>query len=142
MSYLNQLLLNFDLKQNYKDEDFYVSESNFYAFNLINKWPKWEKNFLNLCGEKFSGKTHLTNIFLKKFKGIKFQAHEFQDIDLKEIKIHENIVLDNLDQDVNERLIYSLFNIIDQDNKFLIVTSLTPVNEINFRLDGNRNFNS
>ena len=28
-----------------------------------------------------------------------------------------------------------MFNIIDQDNKFLIVTSLTPVNEINFRLD-------
>ena len=44
-------------------------------------------------------------------------------------------MLDNLDQDVNERLIYSLFNIIDQDNKFLIVNSLTPVNEINFRLD-------
>ena len=135
MNNLNQLLLKFDLKQNYKDEDFYVSKSNFYAFNLMNKWPKWEKNFLNICGEKFSGKTHLTNIFLRKFKGIKIEAKNFKDEDLKELKIHENIVLDNLEQNVDERLIYSLFNIIDQDNKFLIINSLIPINEINFKLE-------
>jgi len=135
MSNLNQLLLKFDLKQNYKDEDFYVSKSNFYAFNLLNRWPKWEKNFLNICGEKFSGKTHLTNIFLKKFKGIKIEAKNFKDENLKELKIHENIILDNLENNVDERLIYSLFNIIDQDNKFLIINSLIPISEINFQLE-------
>ena len=45
MSDLNQLLLNFEYKQNFKDEDFYVSKSNYFAFNLINSWPKWEKIF-------------------------------------------------------------------------------------------------
>jgi len=135
MTNLNQLLLKFDLKQNYKDEDFYVSESNFYAFNLLNKWPKWEKNILNICGEKFSGKTHLTNIFLKKFKGIKIEAKKFKNENLKELKVHENIVLDNLEHNVDERLIYSLFNIIDQDNKFLIINSLIPISEINFKLE-------
>ena len=135
MTKLNQLLLKFDLKQNYKDEDFYVSKSNFYAFNLLNRWPKWEKNFLNICGEKFSGKTHLTNIFLKKFKGIKIEAKNFKNENLKELKIHENIVLDNLEHNVDERLIYSLFNIIDQDNKFLIINSLIPISEINFKLE-------
>ena len=134
MSNLNQLLLKFDLKQNYKDEDFYVSKSNFYAFNLLNRWPKWEKNFLNICGEKFSGKTHLTNIFLKKFKGIKIEARNFKNENLKELKIHENIVLNNLEHNVDERLLYSLFNIIDQDNKFLIINSLIPISEINFQL--------
>ena len=58
MSDLNQLLLNFEHKQNFKDEDFYVSSSNYYTFKLITSWPKWEKNFLNICGEKYSGKTH------------------------------------------------------------------------------------
>ena len=71
MKSLNQLLLDFDYKQNFKDDDFYVSKSNYYTFELINKWPKWEKNFLNISGEKYSGKSHLVNIFLKKFKGIK-----------------------------------------------------------------------
>ena len=135
MKDLNQLLLNFEYKQNFKDEDFYVSNSNYYAFNLINSWPKWEKNFLNICGEKYSGKTHLSDIFLKKFKGIKIDANSFENKNLKEIKIYENVILDNLGQNVDERLIYSLFNIIDQDNKYLIINSLIPVSKISFKLE-------
>ena len=135
MKDLNQLLLNFEYKQNFKDEDFYVSNSNYYAFNLINSWPKWEKNFLNICGEKYSGKTHLSNIFLKKFKGIKIDANSFENKNLKEIKIYENVILDNFGQNVDERLIYSLFNIIDQDNKYLIINSLIPVSKISFKLE-------
>ena len=132
---LNQLLLNFEYKQNFKDEDFYVSSSNYYAFNLISTWPKWEKNFLNICGEKYSGKTHLTNIFIKKFKGIKIEANLFENKNLNEIKIYENIILENFDQNIDENLIYSLFNVIDQDNKYLIINSLNPINEMNFKLN-------
>ena len=132
---LNQLLLNFEYKQNFKDEDFYVSSSNYYAFNLISTWPKWEKNFLNICGGKYSGKTHLTNIFIKKFKGIKIEANLFENKNLNEIKIYENIILDNFDKNIDENLIYSLFNVIDQDNKYLIINSLNPINEMNFKLN-------
>ena len=63
MKSLNQLLLDFDYEQNFKDDDFYVGKSNFHSFELINNWPKWEKNFLNIIGEKFSGKTHLLIFF-------------------------------------------------------------------------------
>ena len=45
---LNQLIINFDYEQNFKDDDFYVSKCNEHAFTLLNKWPKWEKNFLNI----------------------------------------------------------------------------------------------
>ena len=134
MKSLNQLLLDFDYDQNFKDDDFYVGKSNFYAFEVINKWPKWEKNFLNINGEKFSGKTHLVNIFIKKFKGIKFDANSLTDKDLKLIKVHENIILENFDEKVDQKLIYSLLNIIDLDNKFIIVTSEKPVVDINFTL--------
>ena len=135
MKNLNQLLLEFDYKQNFKDDDFYVGKSNFYTFELINKWPKWEKNFLNISGEKYSGKSHLVNIFLKKFKGIKINSDLLNDENLREIKPHQNIILEDLDLNINEKLIYSLFNIIDQDNKFLITTSIQPISEINFLLE-------
>ena len=118
MKSLNQLLLDFDYEQNFKDDDFYVGKSNFYAFEIINKWPKWEKNFLNINGENFSGKTHLVNIFLKKFNGIRIDINSLNDENLKSIKPYQNIVLEDLNLDIDERLIYSLFNIIDQDNKF------------------------
>ena len=135
MKNLNQLLLDFDYEQNFKDDDFYVGKSNFYPFELINNWPKWEKNFLNISGEKFSGKTHLTSIFLKKFNGIRIESSLLTDENLKIIKPYQNVILEDLDLHVNEKLMYSLFNIIDQDNKFLIITSLKPLAEINFRLE-------
>ena len=68
-------------------------------------------------------------------KGIKIEASCFENKNLNEIKIYENIILDNFDQNIDEYLIYSLFNIIDQDNKYLIINSLTPVNEMSFKLD-------
>ncbi|MDA9604195.1 DnaA/Hda family protein [Candidatus Pelagibacter sp.] len=135
MKSLNQLLLDFHYKQNFNDDDFYVGKSNYYAFELINKWPRWEKNFLNISGEKYSGKTHLINIFLKKFNGIKLDLNKLNDESLKSIKPHQNIILENLDLNVNETLIYTLLNIIDQDNKFLIITSTKAISDLNFQLD-------
>ena len=135
MKSLNQLLLDFDYDQNFKDDDFYVGKSNYYTFELINKWPKWEKNFLNISGEKFSGKTHLINIFLKKFNGIKIESNLLNDESLKTVKLFQNIILEDLNLDIDEKLIYTLFNIIDQDNKFLIITSTKPIVEIEFKLE-------
>tara|TARA_A100001011_G_scaffold398447_1_gene502918 strand:- start:1725 stop:2387 length:663 start_codon:yes stop_codon:yes gene_type:complete len=134
MTNLNQLIIKFDYKQNFKDDDFYVSESNKHIFTLLNQWPKWEKNFLNINGEKFSGKTHLINIFIKKFKGIKFDAKSITNEDFKKIKLYENIILEDLDNEVDEKIIYSLLNIVDQDNKFIIVSSEKPIVDINFAL--------
>ena len=131
---LNQEIIKFDYKKNFKDDDFYVSKSNKHIFELLNKWPKWEKNFLNINGENFSGKTHLINIFLKKFNGIKLDSNSLNNNDLKDIKIHQNIVLENLNEKVDENLFFTLCNIIEQDNKYLIVTSNQPIVDINFDL--------
>ena len=134
MRNLNQLILKFDHEQNFKDDDFYVSSSNNHIYSLLNQWPRWEKNFINISGEKFSGKSHLTNIFIKKFEGIKLNANSLSSDDLKIIKIHENIILEDLDSNVDEKLIYSLLNIIDLDNKYIIITSQIPIVNINFNL--------
>ena len=134
MNDLNQLILNFDYDQNFKDQDFYVSKSNEFAFKLLNSWPKWEKNFVNLIGEKFSGKTHLINIFLEKFKGIKIEANEINNEFLKKIKVFENIIIENFNDKIDENLLFTLINIVDQDNKYLILTSKTPLVDYSFNL--------
>ena len=48
--------------------------------------------------------------------------------------MYRNIVLENLNADVNEKLIYTLLNIIDQENKYLIITSIKPIVDIKFSL--------
>ena len=131
----DQQIIKFDHEKNMTNEDFYLSKSNKHIFELLNNWPKWEKNFLNINGEKFSGKSHLVNIFIKKFRGIRFDAHQLDDSKLKEIKIHQNIVLENLDNTIDEKLFYTLFNMIDLDNKYLIVTSYKSIVDIEFKLN-------
>jgi len=132
---LNQLLLNFKHKQNFNYSDFYVSKSNYFAFQILEKWPKWEKNILNIYGEKYSGKSHLANIFLDKNGGIKVKEKEISDEIFKKFKLHENIIIDNYDNNVDEKLMYSIFNLVDQDNKYLIINSINPINEIDFKLN-------
>ena len=122
MTNLNQQILKFDYDQNFKDQDFYVSNSNEHSFSLLNSWPKWDKNFINLIGEKFSGKSHLINIFLEKHRGIKINAEDINNDFLQQIKIYEN-------------LLFTLINIIDQDNKYLIVTSKIPIVDFKFKLN-------
>jgi chromosomal replication initiation ATPase DnaA len=131
---LNQQILSFDYEQNFKDQDFYVSRSNEYSFKLLNSWPKWEKNFVNLIGENFSGKSHLINIFLQNFKGIKITASKITNDFLKEIKIYENIIIEDLLESIDENLLFTLINTIEQDNKYLIVTSTKPIVEFEFKL--------
>ena len=134
MKDLNQEIIKFDYGQNFTDYDFYVSKSNKHIFDLLIKWPKWEKNFLNISGEKFSGKSHLINIFLKKFNGIKLESKLLNNDHLGEIKVHQNIVLENLTKEIKEDLFFTLCNIIEQDNKYLIVTSNQPIVDVDFNL--------
>ena len=135
MKNLNQQILKFDYEQNFKDQDFYVSISNQHSFDLLNNWPKWEKKFVNLIGEKFSGKSHLISIFLEKYKGIKIDAEELTNDFLQSIKIYENIIVEDLTEKINENLLFTLINIIDQDNKFLLVTSTKPIVDFKFKLN-------
>ena len=134
MKIRNQQLLNFNFNKSYKRDDYFVSTSNFFAFTMIDSWPKWEKNIVNICGEKYSGKTHLVEIFLKKNKGkiIDVKEKNFEDFD--KLRVFENIVLENLNDYIDEKLLFSLINFVDQNNKYLIIISEKPINEFNFSL--------
>ncbi len=135
MSDTKQTIIKFDYEKNFQSEDFYVSKSNKHVFDFLNLWPKWEKNFVNIIGDKFSGKSHLIDIFLKKNKGIKLNADSLKNDDLKKLVTHENIVIENLTLKINEKLLYSLFNLVEHDNKYLVVTSTYPIVDLNFNLN-------
>tara|TARA_B100000003_G_C10899974_1_gene358840 strand:- start:409 stop:1071 length:663 start_codon:yes stop_codon:yes gene_type:complete len=131
---LNQSIIQFDYEQKFTEDDFYISKSNEHIFLFLNRWPKWNNKFLNIVGEKFSGKTHLINIFIKKYKAFKINSRYLRNEDFLKIKTFENIVLEDLDKNVNEELLYSLLNNIDQDNKYIIITSDIPITNIEFSL--------
>ena len=134
MKELDQLLLNFNFSKNYKKDDFFVSKSNFFAFNLLDSWPKWEKNIVNICGENYSGKTHLSEIFMNKNKGKILDSKNFTFNESHDLRVYQNIILDDFTELIDEKSIFSLINFVDQNNKYLVINSLKPISEMNFKL--------
>ena len=132
---MDQKIIKFPHEKNLKDSDFFVSKSNKHVHDFLLSWPNWEKNLVNICGENFSGKSHLINIFIKKFKGVIFNADTFDNDNLSSLDIHQNIVLENLNNEINEKLIYTLINIVEQNDKYLIITSYRSITEFNFNLN-------
>ena len=135
MSELNQLLLDFDHKIEFNEHDYYVSKSNYFAFNLIQNWTKWEKKILNIYGDTFSGKTHLAKIFQNKSKALYLTNNDVNEEIFKKIKLSECIVIDDFEKIKNENLLYSLFNLIYQDNKYLLILSNRAISNIDYSLD-------
>ena len=134
MSNQEQQLINFQFDKSYKTEDFFVSKCNFFAYSLLNSWPKWEKNILNIHGEKYCGKSHLSEVFIKKNKGIILDAKKFEFNNETNLRYFQNIILENLNDDVDESIIFSLINFVDQNAKYLIINSSTPFSKMKFKL--------
>ena len=132
---LRQQLFDFEYNKSFNKNDFFVSESNFYAYNLLLSWPKWEKKILNIYGERNSGKTHLIKIFLQKNNGIILDPLKLKDYELEELRFNENIILENIEKNLDENLLYSLIDIIEKYNKFLILTSNKPLIDLNIKLN-------
>ncbi len=132
---MDQKIIKFTHEKNLKDSDFFVSKSNKHVHDFLISWPNWEKNLVNIYGENFSGKSHLINVFIKKFNGVIFNADTFDNDNLTSLDIHQNIILENLNNKINEKLIYTLINTVEQNNKYLIITSYRPVSEFNFSLN-------
>ena len=129
----NQLLFNFKFNKSYLDQDYYVSSSNQEAYDLINCWPKWIKKTINLYGEKFSGKSHLASIFEKKSKSLKVFSNDFSEETIKNFKIKESLIIEDLEENFSENLLYTILNIVEQENKYLLITSSKPLNQYNFK---------
>ena len=134
MNELDQKLLDFEIYESFDESDYYVSKCNYFARNLIAIWPNWEKKIVNLAGEKYSGKTHLSKIFKSNSDALYLYSDKIDNDSLKEIKLFNNIIIENLDESFDEKLLYSIFNLIEQDNKYLLITSEKPIDTMEFLL--------
>ena len=99
---LRQELFNFNFNKSLQQNDFFVSESNFYAYNLLLSWPKWEKKIVNIFGERYSGKTHLIEIFLEKNKGKVVNLSDLKNYDLEKLRFNENLIIENISDGFDE----------------------------------------
>ena len=130
----DQLILKFPEHRAYKMEDFYVSPSNQEAYNLINSWPNWLKRIVNIFGPSGSGKSHLASILKTKTKCLEILPNELNENIISEFKTKEVLIIENFNEKISEELLFSLWNIALQDNKYFLINSIKPIGSYKFKL--------
>ena len=130
----DQLILKFPTQQAYKKEDFYVSSSNQEAYDFINSWPKWIKRIINIFGPTGSGKSHLAFMLKSKTSCLWVDSKELNEKTFLKFKTKEALIIENLNEKISEKLLFTLWNIALQDNKYFLITSKKPINSYKFKL--------
>ncbi|WP_374974394.1 hypothetical protein, partial [Acinetobacter venetianus] len=101
---------------------------------FINSWPKWIKRIVNIFGPSGSGKSHLASILKTKTKCLEILAKELNENVIFEFKTKEALIIEDLNEKVSENLLFSLWNVALQDNKYLLITSTNPISAYKFKL--------
>jgi len=69
-----------------------------------------------------------------KINCIKITANKINTKTLDQYKIKECLIVDNFKNDIDEKLLYSIINMALQDNKYLIISSLTALKNFKIKL--------
>ena len=125
---MDQLTLKFPFSKKYYEQDYFVSSNNFSAFKLIDSWPNWPGKWLNIFGEKGSGKTHLSKILEKKIKKTKLiEASNIDNKIIEEISGIECLIIDSFENNIDENLFYSILNQSKQIDNYLLINSTSSI---------------
>ena len=130
----DQLIFKFPSNKAYIKDDFYVSSSNKEAYDFVVGWPRWMRRIVNIYGPSGSGKTHLASILKNKTSALGIESDSLNDKIFFKFKTKEALIIENLKEKVSENLLFSLWNVALQDNKYLLITSNKPINEYKFKL--------
>ena len=132
---MDQLTFKFPFSKKYYEQDFFVSSNNFSAYKLVECWPNWPGKWLNIFGSKGSGKTHLAKILEKKIDRIKLiEAKNIKNEIIEELNNLDCLIIDGYNNNINEKLLYSILNQSKQQDNFVVINSILPIKDINFEL--------
>ena len=133
---MTQLIFKFPFSKRYYEQDFFVSSNNFSAYKLVEIWPTWPGKWLNIFGASGSGKTHLAKILEKKIKKIKLiEANEINDQIIEDLNNLDCLIIDSFKNNIDEKLLYSIFNQSKQLENYVLINSITSIRNIDFKLE-------
>ncbi len=132
---MNQLVFKFPFKTKYYEQDFYVSSNNFSAYKLIESWPNWPGKWVNIFGDRGSGKTHLSKILEKKINKINIlDANNINNEIVDQLNSLDCLIIENFKNNIEEKLFYSILNHSKQLENYIVINSLKSIKNKNFSL--------
>ena len=132
---MSQLVFKFPFSKKYYEQDFFVSSNNFSAYKLIESWPNWPGNWLNIFGSSGSGKTHLSKILEKRIDKIKIiEAKDLNNKIIQDLINLDCLIIENFNNNIDEKLFYSILNQTKQLGNYVLINSTQPIKHLKFNL--------
>ena len=132
---MDQLTFKFPFSKKYYEQDYYVSSNNYSAFKLIDGWPDWPGKWLNIFGERGSGKTYLSKILKNKIKKSKLiSANKINNNIIKDLNSLDCLIIEDFNSNIDETLLYTIFNHSKQQENYILINSLNSIKNLNFNL--------
>ena len=127
-----QEIIQFNEKKIFSKDDYIFDETNKSAFEIINSFPNWQNNLVNLVGPKKSGKSLLLKILEITHSFLYISEKSFQKDNLDTIFKSERLILD-IDVLLEDK-VFSIVNDFYTNKKYLVISSNKPLTNIQFEL--------
>ena len=124
----------------YTEKNFIVNDCNKSAFDWLKIWPyNNSNNFTCIVGDRYSGKTHLANIWANDNCATTMSKSDVLDFEKFCTTVDEcsisNFFIDDFCDIVDDILLYHIFNFITERRCHLLVTAVVPPSNWDIRLD-------
>ena len=133
---MDQLTLKFPFSKKYFEHDFFVSTNNFSAYKLIEGLAKLARQMFKYFWCLWFWQNSFNKNFRKKIDKVKIiDAKKLNDDKLKDINNIDCLIIDSFDNNIDEKLFYSILNQIKQLDNYILINSIYNLKNINFKLE-------
>jgi chromosomal replication initiation ATPase DnaA len=115
---MSQIALKFKFEEDYSSHNFVESICNEEALRWIKLWPEWSSHCIIIYGPESCGKTHIASVW-------------------KELTINldkECVLIEDIDENINEKELFHLYNDIKNNAGSLLLTSKLHPSKLELQL--------
>ena len=128
-----QLALDLQYRPAFGLDAFLVSGSNADAVAWLDKWPDWPASGLAINGPAGCGKTHLVHVWAGIANARIVAAADLAGMDIPALAVGP-VALEDCDKAVDEETLLHLYNLLRENDQYLLITGATPPSRWNLTL--------
>ncbi|MFV0367331.1 MAG: HdaA/DnaA family protein [Hyphomicrobiaceae bacterium] len=119
-----QLVFDLPLRSANGMEDFFVSQSNRAAVDLVDRWPDWPHWAAIVVGPEGSGKSHIANVWKSGSGAAALPASMLDEEALDLLQQHSAMLVEDVDRTIaDERILFHLLNMAREHHLTVLMTS-------------------
>ncbi len=130
-----QLVLDLSLRSALGMEDFFVSESNRAAVELIDRWPDWPHWAALVVGPQGSGKSHLGHVWQTASGASAVAAADLDESTIAMLERDRALLVEDIDRGIaDDRILFHLLNLAREHKLTILMTSRQAPGEMSIEL--------